>query len=40
MTEYKTLNVEEPIDLIKLSLNELVYIKCRHDRQLKGRLHV
>ena len=40
MTEYKTLNVEEPIDLIKLSLNDSVYIKCRHNRELKGKLHV
>lgn len=40
MTDYKTLNVEEPIDLIKLSLNDNVYIKCRYNRQLRGRLHV
>ncbi len=40
MSEYKTLNVEEPIDLIKLSLNETVLIKCRQNRTLKGKLHV
>ena len=40
MSDYKTLNVEEPMDLIKLSLNDSVYIKCRHNRQLKGKLHV
>lgn len=40
MTDYKTLSVEEPIDLVKLSLNEVVYVKCRHGRELKGKLHV
>ena len=40
MSEYKTLNVEEPIDLIKLSINEIVLIKCKQNRTLKGKLHV
>jgi len=31
--------VEEPLDLIRLSLDERVYIKMRNDRELKGRLH-
>ena len=40
MTDYSTLNVEEPFDLIKLSLNEFVLIKCRQNRELVGKLHV
>lgn len=31
--------VEEPLDLIRLSLNERVYVKMRGDRELRGRLH-
>jgi hypothetical protein len=32
--------MEEPLDLIRLSIDERVYIKCRGDRELRGRLHV
>lgn len=32
--------LEEPIDLIRLSLGEKVFVKCRHGRELKGKLHV
>ena len=32
--------VNEPLDLVRLSLNEIVYVKLRGDRELKGRLHV
>ena len=32
--------MEEPLDLIRLSLDERVYVKCRGDRELRGRLHV
>ena len=32
--------VEEPLDLIRLSLDEKVYVKMRNDRELRGRLHV
>ncbi len=32
--------IEEPLDLIKLSLDERIYVKMRNDRELKGRLHV
>lgn len=32
--------VKEPLDLIKLSLDERVYVKCRGERELRGRLHV
>jgi U6 snRNA-associated Sm-like protein LSm3 len=31
--------VEEPLDLIRLSLNERVYVKMRTERELIGRLH-
>jgi U6 snRNA-associated Sm-like protein LSm3 len=32
--------VSEPLDLVRLSLDEKVYVKLRGDRELKGRLHV
>jgi U6 snRNA-associated Sm-like protein LSm3 len=32
--------VEEPLDLIKLSLDERIYVKMRNERELKGRLNV
>lgn len=32
--------MEEPLDLIRLSIDERVYVKCRGDRELKGKLHV
>lgn len=31
--------VEEPLDLIKLSLDERIRVKMRNDRELFGRLH-
>ena len=33
-------DVEEPLDLVRLSLDERVYVKLRNDRELTGRLHV
>jgi small nuclear ribonucleoprotein (snRNP)-like protein len=39
MVDYAA-GVEEPIDLILLSLKEKVYVKCRHNRELKGTLVV
>jgi U6 snRNA-associated Sm-like protein LSm3 len=32
--------VEEPIDLVRLSLDERIYVKCRAGRELRGKLHV
>ena len=32
--------VKEPMDLIRLSLDERVYVKLRGDRELRGRMHV
>lgn len=34
------INLEEPLDLIRLSLGEKVIVKCRNERELKGKLHV
>ncbi|CAA3030284.1 sm-like protein LSM3B isoform X1 [Olea europaea var. sylvestris] len=31
--------VKEPLDLIRLSLDERIYVKLRHDRELRGKLH-
>lgn len=33
-------NVSEPLDLVRLLLDEVVFVKLRGDRELKGRLHV
>lgn len=35
-----TNTVEEPLDLIRLSLDERIYVKMRNDRELRGRLNV
>ena len=32
--------VEEPLDLVRLSLDERIFVKMRNDRELRGRLHV
>ena len=32
--------VKEPLDLVRLSLDEKVYVKLRGDREIRGRLHV
>ncbi|KXH29893.1 LSM domain-containing protein [Colletotrichum nymphaeae SA-01] len=34
-----TTHVQEPLDLVKLLLDEVVFVKLRGDRELKGRLH-
>jgi len=31
--------VNEPLDLVRLSLSEVVFVKLRGDRELQGRLH-
>ncbi|XP_009888193.1 PREDICTED: U6 snRNA-associated Sm-like protein LSm3 [Charadrius vociferus] len=38
-TQQTTNTVEEPLDLIRLSLDERIYVKMRNDRELRGRLH-
>lgn len=35
-----TAPVSEPLDLVRLSLDEVVFVKLRGDRELQGRLHV
>lgn len=30
----------EPLDLVRLLLDEVIFVKLRGDRELKGRLHV
>ena len=32
--------VKEPLDLIRLSLDERIYVKCRGEREVRGKLHV
>uniref|UniRef100_H0XY10 U6 snRNA-associated Sm-like protein LSm3 n=1 Tax=Otolemur garnettii TaxID=30611 RepID=H0XY10_OTOGA len=34
-----TNTVEEPLDLIRLSLSKRIYVKVRNDQELWGRLH-
>lgn len=34
-----TIAVKEPLDLVRLSLDEKIYVKMRNDRELRGRLH-
>lgn len=31
--------VEEPLDLIRLSLDDRIYVKLRGERELRGKLH-
>ncbi|XP_076096136.1 U6 snRNA-associated Sm-like protein LSm3 isoform X1 [Mytilus galloprovincialis] len=38
-TQVPVQNVEEPLDLIRLSLDERIYVKMRNERELRGRLH-
>nr|XP_055158162.1 U6 snRNA-associated Sm-like protein LSm3 [Nyctereutes procyonoides] len=38
--QQQTINtVEKPLDLIRLSLDEQIYVKMRNDREIRGRLH-
>lgn len=32
--------IREPVDLVRLSLDEVVRVKMRGNRELRGRLHV
>ena len=34
-----TNTVEEPLGLVRLSLDERIYVKMRNHRELRGRLH-
>ena len=33
------MSIETPLDLIRLSIDEKVVVKCRGERELRGRLH-
>lgn len=33
-------SASEPLDLIKLSLDEVIYVKLRGSREMVGKLHV
>lgn len=33
-------HITEPIDVVKLCLDQMVYVKMKGDRSLKGKLHV
>ncbi|KAI5305589.1 hypothetical protein KEM56_003962 [Ascosphaera pollenicola] len=37
--EANATSFSEPLDLVRLSLDEIVFVKLRGDRELKGRLH-
>lgn len=32
--------VEQPLDLVRLAIDEVVRVQMRGDRQLRGKLHV
>jgi len=40
MAAEEDMTVKEPLDLIRLSLDERIYVKLRSDRELRGKLHV
>ncbi|KAK2080174.1 Sm-like protein lsm3b [Prototheca wickerhamii] len=39
MADEAEATVQEPMDLIKLALDERVYVKLKGERELRGRLH-
>jgi small nuclear ribonucleoprotein (snRNP)-like protein len=32
--------IDEPIDMVQQSLGKIVVVKCKNDRELRGKLHV
>lgn len=34
------MSIDTPLDLIRLSIDERIYVKCKGDRELRGKLHV
>lgn len=40
MAEEEVATVKEPLDLIRLSLDERIYVKLRGEREIRGKLHV
>lgn len=39
-TPSATTAISEPLELVRLSLDEIVFVKLRAGRELRGRLHV
>jgi hypothetical protein len=35
-----TMSIDTPLDLIRLSIDERIFVKCKGDRELRGKLHV
>eukprot|EP01039_Chlorochromonas_danica_P006062 gene6062-6676_t len=33
------MSIDTPLDLIRLSIDERIYVKCKGDRELRGKLH-
>ena len=33
------MSIDSPLDLIRLSIDENIFVKCRGDRELRGKLH-
>lgn len=33
-------SIDTPLDLIRLSIDERILVKCRGERELRGKLHV
>lgn len=40
LLQVAVMTVKEPLDLIRLSLDERIYVKMRNERELRGKLHV
>jgi len=40
VVEDESVTVKEPLDLVRLSLDERVFVKLKGDRELRGKLHV
>ena len=39
-SEIDIYKVSTPIDIIKQSMGKEIYVKCKFNRELKGKLHV
>ena len=35
-----TMSIDAPLDLVRLSIDERIFVKCKGDRELRGKLHV
>jgi small nuclear ribonucleoprotein (snRNP)-like protein len=35
-----TNTIEEPLDMVHMSIGSKVTVRCRNDKELKGKLHV